>query len=233
MKFLIVDDEFLPRGGVAKALLHLRPGAQVFEADSLDAAYPILQAEKPVDLVVLDLNLDRTRGIATLTNLHEWLEAKEFSSRIVVLSGAGEDDPLLVLSVLDQVGTGFIVKGTPEKVFLNALALTLDGGVYIPELVLRAIAAKQKEALGGSPLAPSRPANFTARESEVAALLIQGYTYKKIAIELEKVDKKPISDATVRSHVSNMAWKLGVTDAPAKAGVMAEIAKRQLKFPRG
>ena len=54
-------------------------------------------------------------------------------------------------------------------------------------------------------------------------------TYKKIAQTIERSHKQPISENTVRTHVGNMAWKLGVT-MNAKAGVMAEIAKRGLKF---
>ena len=54
-------------------------------------------------------------------------------------------------------------------------------------------------------------------------------TYKRIAQALEQRHKQNIAESTVRTHVGNMAWKLGVT-MNVKAGVMAEIARRGLKF---
>ena len=39
------------------------------------------------------------------------------------------------------------------------------------------------------------------------------------------------NDQTVRAHVCNIAWKLGVTEN-VKSGVMAEIARRGLTFGR-
>ena len=63
---------------------------------------------------------------------------------------------------------------------------------------------------------------LTPREAEVAALLVQGRTYKQVARELERRAGRSVSEHTVRAHVGNIAWKLGVT-AHAKAGVIAEI----------
>jgi DNA-binding NarL/FixJ family response regulator len=71
--------------------------------------------------------------------------------------------------------------------------------------------------------------SLTTREEQVAYWLVHGFTYKRIAKELQKSDGKPISDQTVRVHVGNIAWKLGVTEN-AKAGVMAEISRRRLTF---
>ena len=72
---------------------------------------------------------------------------------------------------------------------------------------------------------------LTPREAEVAALLVQGRTYKQVARELERRAGRSVSEHTVRAHVGNIAWKLGVT-AHAKAGVIAEIARLGLKIPR-
>ncbi len=64
----------------------------------------------------------------------------------------------------------------------------------------------------------------------MASFLVRGFTYKKIARELERTDGRSVSEHTIRAHVGNIAWKLGVTEN-VKAGVMAEIARRELKFP--
>ena len=155
-------------------------------------------------------------------------ESHHIEPRTVVLSGASDDNPSLVADVLANHGTGFILKGTKAKVFEHALAMTVEGGVFVPEEILRAIAPKPAQQRGDT-TGESAPLNLTRRETEIAALLIQGMTYKKIAQSLEKRHGHPITESTVRTHVGNIAWKLGVT-TNAKAGVMAEIAKRGLKF---
>jgi DNA-binding NarL/FixJ family response regulator len=224
-----VDDDWLVRGGVVKALESIEPEAAIAEASSLDDAYVFLQENPATDLVILDLNLQESRGIDTLVEFRSWCEAQHIEPRTVVLSGAGDGDPNLVADVLANHATGFIVKGAKAKVFEHALAMTVEGGVFVPEEILRIIAPRP--AVNRPPDSAAGPAqpNFTPKETEIAALLIQGMTYKKIAQELEKRHKQRISENTVRTHVGNIAWKLGVT-TNAKAGVMAEIAKRGLKF---
>jgi DNA-binding NarL/FixJ family response regulator len=230
MRFLVVDDDWLARGGVVKAIESIRPDADVMEASSLCDAYLSLQEHPGIDLVILDLNLNESRGIETLIEFRKWCEDHRIEPRTVVLSGAGDNDPNLVTDVLAHHGTGFILKGTRAKVFEHALAMTVDGGVFIPEEILRSIGSRPPTVhLASDARAEPSPPNFTPRETEVAALLIQGMTYKKIAQTIERRHNHHISESTVRTHVGNMAWKLGVT-MNAKAGVMAEIAKRGLKF---
>jgi len=155
------------------------------------------------------------------------MEQHAIDARVVVLSAACDVD--LVRDVIEHYGTGFILKATSRAIFINAVLLTLAGGVYIPEIALR--------QMGGSSSAPPTATDgaahgieLTRREAQVAALLVHGHTYKRIARELEKQDGHPISDHTVRVHVGRIAWKLGVTEN-VKAGVMAEIARRRLTFP--
>jgi DNA-binding NarL/FixJ family response regulator len=227
MRFLIVDDHPLVREGTRLALREIDAAAEVLEADTLEEAFACLAQPPRVHLTLLDLDLHATTGGETLRRLKAWTEAHNVDTRVVVLSGLAK--PELVREVLDLFGTGFILKASSKAVFRQAIALTLAGGVYIPELLLK------NWGPGGAKLNPSaawpasRPVELTLRETEVAALLVRGYTYKRIAQELERWDGKSISDHTVRVHVSSIAWKLGVTEN-AKAGVMAEIARRGLTF---
>ena len=229
MQCLLVDDHPLVRGGMLLALRHLDPKVEAFEAESLAAAFAVLESHPRIALVLLDLNLGATAGIETLRAFRAWCDERDLSPRIVVVSAHG--DPDLVREVIDHYGTGFILKTTSEAITRHALAITLEGGVYIPDLLCHALTHDR-----GTTRATTRrrddpgPPILTDRETQVAALLIQGMSYKKIALELEKQDKKPLSEHTVRTHVSNIAWKLDV-QTTAKFGVMAEIARRGLKFP--
>ena len=230
MQCLLVDDHPLIRGGMLLALRHLDPKVEAFEAESLAGAFAVLENQPRIALVLLDLNLGATVGIETLRAFRAGCDERDLSPRIVVVSGQAEPD--LVREVIDHYGTGFILKTTSEAITRHALAITLEGGVYIPDLLCHALTHDRGTGTATTPAIHDdpRPPILTDRETQVAALLIQGMSYKKIALELEKRDKKPLSEHTVRTHVSNIAWKLGV-QTTAKSGVMAEIARRGLKFP--
>lgn len=225
MRCLVVDDHPLTRSGTALALRNVDAAVEVLEAESLAQALHTLTASPPIDLVLLDLELGDSRGVATLRALKAHIEGCDPSPRVVVLSGHCELE--LVREVINLYATGFIQKATSSVIFQHAISITLAGGVYIPEIVLRQMDAPASPR-APKPDAPHAP--LTPRENEIAALLVRGLTYKRIARELEKRDGKPVSDHTVRAHVGNIAWKLGVTEN-AKAGVMAEIARRGLVFP--
>jgi DNA-binding NarL/FixJ family response regulator len=227
MRCLIVDDHPMTRDGTAIALGAADPAMEIFQAGSLLKAFEMLAQLRSVDLVLLDLDLDDSHGVATLYAFKDWCEVHEVDARVVVLSGHCEPD--LVREVVGHFATGFIQKATSQALFKHAIGLTLAGGVYIPEVALRQMGGPQNPALTSAMNTP--PLALTPREVEVASLLVQGYTYKKIARELERTDGKPVSEHTIRAHVGNIAWKLGVTEN-AKAGVMAEIARRELRFPR-
>ncbi|HSI59653.1 MAG TPA: response regulator transcription factor [Ideonella sp.] len=223
MKCLVVDDHPLTRDGTIMALRAVAQEVEVFEAASLEAAQDMLLRIVDPDLILLDLDLEDSKGIATLETLQAWLTERDIAVRIVVLSGHCE--PSLVRAVIETCATGFIVKAEARELFQHAIALTLAGGVYIPPLALRAMAPVDQ---GGS--GSQREIVFTPRERDIAALLIKGYTYKRLAQELARQDGGAvISDQTVRAHVGNIAWKLGVTEN-VKSGVMAEIARRGLTF---
>lgn len=224
MKCLVVDDHPLTRDGTIVALQAVSADTQVFEAASLRAVRELLQSIGDLDLILLDLDLEDSKGLATLESLQAWLTEQDIIVRIVVLSGHAE--PELVRAVIETCATGFIVKASARELFQHAIALTLAGGVYIPPLALQAMTSSS----GGGAPAGRRDIVFTQREGEIAALLIKGYTYKRLAQELARQHGgSVISDQTVRAHVGNIAWKLGVTEN-VKSGVMAEIARRGLTF---
>lgn len=228
MDVLIVDDDFGARGGLAQTLKDLYPSAEVHEARSVAQAVDALTAEPSMDLVLLDLNVEDSRGIQTLRSLKAWCEQSECNPRIVVVSAAADYDERLIPEAIENCATGFIAKGTSIEIFKSAIDLTLAGAIYIPE---RYLSSKRRK-----PVTPSSDeVNFTSREKQVAALLIQGLTYKQIARRLAE-PSRPMSDNTVRVHVQRIAWKLRVNDdvgndgLAAKAAVITAFAERRLKF---
>jgi DNA-binding NarL/FixJ family response regulator len=135
VRCLVVDDHPLTRDGTSLALRRVDPAVEVLEAGSLHEAFGVLQNAVETNLVLLDLELPDSQGVESLRSLKEWTEQYEMHPRIVVLSGAC--DVSLVREVINHYGTGFIQKASSNAIFQHAVSLTLAGGVYIPEMVLR------------------------------------------------------------------------------------------------
>jgi len=226
MRCLIVDDHPLTRDGTASALREVAPDVRTSEAGSLAQALEALAGGRDIELVLLDLELEDSAGLDTLRRLRAWCDEHERDVRVVVVSGHAE--PELVREVVEHHATGFILKATPRHVFAQAVALTLAGGIHMPDVVLRRLEGAPADRL--VVCGAVRPVQLTRRETEIVALLVHGYTSKRIAKELGHRDGRPVSDHTIRAHVGNVAWKLGVT-TNAKSGVMAEIARLGITFP--
>jgi DNA-binding NarL/FixJ family response regulator len=228
MQFLIVDDDFSPRKGMVQTLSEFYPGATLHQAGSVAAALALLAENRQMTLVLLDLNVEDSKGIETLHRVKQWCEENDCNPRIVVMSAAADYDESIVTKAIEGCATGFIAKGCSEEVFRSAIELTLAGSIYIPDRYLRS-----RRAHPGSDAEPA----FTPREREVATLLVQGLTYKQIARRLSGPERS-LSDHTVRVHVQRIAWKLRVaTDddsdhLAAKAAVLSAFADRRLRFPR-
>lgn len=229
MHILVVDDDFGSRAGMAHTLGTFYPDCTVHQAASVAQATAALSALPEITLVLLDLNVEDSRGIGTLRQLKQWCEAADRNPRIVVVSGAADYDDTLIPEAIEHCATGFITKGTRVEVFRLAIDLTLAGSLYIPE---RYLLARRRTSTAPS---PEESVSFTARERQVAALLIQGLTYKQIARRLSGPER-PMSDHTVRVHVQRMAWKLRLTDdgaseaLTAKAAVLTAFADRRMRF---
>ncbi len=228
VQLLVVDDDFGARTGMSMTLADLYPGAQVHQAASIAGAIASLQTNLTIGLVLLDLNLEDSRGTSTLRTLKQWCENNDCNPRIVVVSAAADYDETLIPEAIENCATGFITKGTSLEVFKSAIDLTLSGAIYIPE---RYLSDRRKKR----PKDASDEIAFTPREKQVASLLVQGLTYKQIARRLAEPGRS-MSDNTVRVHVQRMAWKLRVGEdsgkdaLTAKAAVITAFAEQRLRF---
>lgn len=232
MHILVVDDDFGSRAGMVLSLQQAHPEATLHQARSLAEATERLAGQPDMVLVLLDLNVEDSRGLATLQKLKAWCEARDCNPRIVVVSAASDYDDDVIPDAIELCATGFIVKGTSEEVFRSAVALTLAGSIFIPE---RYMASRRRDAMPRQ-VAEAADVQLTAREHEVAQELLKGMSYKQIARRLSGPGR-PMSDSTVRVHVQRMAWKLRVADEaqaeglPAKAAVLTAFADGRLRAP--
>lgn len=235
MEILVIEDHPLLRNGIANNLRDMLGVVSVLEAATFAQARKHLEYSPGVALVLLDLGIQDSSGLETLRRFRLLCDELACYPRVVVVSGNENID--LVACVLKEHATGFIPKGVSEGIFRNAIRLTLDGGVYIPELILQnfdsphtvppaILNGSANDGTDGSKTLPK----LTEMERLVAAYCVQGLTYKNIARAISEKRGRIISDLTVKTHVKNLSIKLGIQNE-GKAAVVAQISRLKLLFP--
>jgi two-component system, NarL family, response regulator LiaR len=139
--------------------------------------------------------MPRVDGIAALHGLRE----RSPRSRVIVLTTFLEDDKLL--PAVRAGAAGYLLKDVEPKELVSAIR-TVSAG----EALLHPAAAARVMAELVESSRPNPAALLTPRETEVLALIARGQPNKVIARELG------VSEKTVKTHVSNLLRKLGVSD---------------------
>ncbi len=201
MKILVVDDHPLIREAMRSVLQQLDSDIQVLEAGNCEDALATVEREPDLALVLLDLRMPGTSGLAGLESLREMHPGIP----VVVLSAS--EDRNDVMRALDLGAMGFIPKTQPSRVMIGALKLVLSGGVYLPAEILSQPAAAPALAQGEAPYqSRTSPVDLglTPRQTEVLALLVQGKPNKVICRDLN------LAEGTVKIHVAAILKALGV-----------------------
>lgn len=207
---LLVDDHPLFREGVVVLLGHEFPRWQLLQAGTLAEAIAHLERDPDISLVLLDLSLPDSQGLAGLVRLREHAARP----RYVVMSSS--DGERTVLAAIEHGAAGFIPKTSQAGAMLNALRTVLGGGIFLPSHFAGASmgrvappAASSADALG-----------LSSRQVDVLRQLAEGKSNKAICRELG------ISESTVKTHLETIFRKLGATSrtqavvAAARAGLL-------------
>lgn len=193
MHILVIDDHPLYREGMKALLWGLSANVEVVEAASVDEALPWLYSGMDLDLVLLDMNLPGTTRGGALEAVRRACE----SVPIVVVSG--EEDPAVIMRMIEAGAAGYIPKSTDQAMTVNALKLVLSHRIYMPPIALKATqggpATLQAQGVGA----------LSERQREVLKRLLQGKSNKVIARELS------IAEGTVKAHLWAAYQVLGVS----------------------
>ncbi len=212
MHLLLVDDHAMFRQGLTFLLSDLQPDLSFAEASHCEEALACL-ADKPADLVLLDLNMPGSDRLSALVRVRQAHPA----TPVVVLSG--EEDPALIQAALDAGASGFIPKSSSSQLLLAALQVILAGGVYLPAATLSQAPGETAPANGEAP-------SLSDRQLAVLLKAVQGVPNKIIAYDLG------IAEGTVKTHLSAAYRALGVNNrieavfAAARLGLSAAPGER-------
>lgn len=211
LKLLVIEDHALVREGLMLALRAIEEGAEVLGAQNAEEGLRLLETEAEIDLVLLDLMLPGTSGMATLGAIRKrWPTIP-----VVILSAL--DDADTVARAMRQGASGFVPKANSTDILVSALQRVLAGDIYLPPALQDALSQ------GSNRRNRSFAERFglTAAQMRVLELLVEGKTNRQIAEVLG------VTEGTVKIHVSAIFKALAVTN---RSQAVLLVNKQKVKF---
>ncbi|MCA0393100.1 MAG: response regulator [Proteobacteria bacterium] len=202
IRVFMVDDHALVRAGM-RMILSGEPDVEVVgEAESGEAALPLIRKLKP-DVVLCDLHLPGVSGLEVTERIVKGGHAK------VIVVSVLEDGPM-PRKLIEAGAAGYVGKGGDSTELLRAVRDVARGKRYLASSIAQKLALS---GLGGdgTPFDELSP-----RELEIAMLLVQGLRQEEIAKKLS------LSAKTVNTHKSRLFTKLQIEDNIALARLASQ-----------
>jgi two-component system response regulator NreC len=194
IRLMLVDDHEVIRTGL-RMLLESQPDIKIVAEASTGSQALTLASETLPDVIVMDITLPDITGIEATRRI------KESFPQISVVALTIHEDEQYFFEMLQAGATGYVPKRAAPEDLISAIRSASVDEIYIyptlakslvSDFLSRSSSEKENKSLE----------LLTPRESEVLALLAEGYSNQKIAEELV------ISKHTVARHRENLMRKL-------------------------
>jgi DNA-binding NarL/FixJ family response regulator len=201
IRVVVADDHPMVRYGIA-AVLAGEPDLELIgEASDGDALVALVAAEHP-DVVLTDLAMPGTNGVAAISRLH----ASDPDLPVLVLTMHADDES--VFAAMRAGARGYLIKGADGAELVRAIkSVVLGDAVYGAAVANRIVSF----FTGAHDHVHQAFPELTSREREVLGLIATGMRNLAIAQRLN------LSEKTVRNHVSAVLLKLQVPDRTSAA----------------
>jgi two-component system NarL family response regulator len=203
LRILVVDDHFMIRMGVVSALSRERDMKVVGEGRNGKEALALFEKLRP-DVTFLDGRLPDIHGVEVTRRI---VKAHP-EARIVIVSidETAED----IHRALEAGAWGFLPKASEKNQMVVAIRAVAAGERFLPAECAQRLAARNLLV------------TLSDRELEVLRLVALGKTNKDIAGQLG------MGDATVKTHLSHILWKLGAPDRTRAVTLAMELGLLRL-----
>ena len=206
VRVVIVDDDALVRAAL-RLILESDSGVTVLgEGSDGRSGYDAARSLRP-DVVLMDLHMPGTDGVWATAQI----AADCPDTKVLVLTAFDTD--AMVAAALRAGATGFLLKDSAPEIIFRAVHAAADGQRAFSGSVLDRLVEAAVEA---TPQRRAFPETVTDRERQVALLVAQGLGNGEIAEELV------VGASTVKTHVSALLDKFGVTNRVQLAVAVAE-----------
>ena len=197
---VIADDQGMVRAGF-RSLLESEPDLEVVgEAANGEQAVEEVRRLRP-DITLMDIRMPVMDGLAATRTL----VTEGVPTRVLVLTTFDLDE--YVFEALRAGASGFLLKDAPAEELAAAIRVVAAGdSLLAPGVTRRVIDAFVRRGAATSRVTDPALGRLTPREVEVLGLLARGLSNIDIAERLF------VSEATTKTHVSNVLSKLGLRD---------------------
>ena len=191
IRVMLVDDHAMVRKGLATFLKVFEDLQLAGEAESGAAAIKLCGEVLP-DVVLMDMFMPDMDGAdATLI-----IRQKYPQVQVIALTSFKEGN--LIKKALEAGAIAYLLKDVSADDLVRAIRAAHAGRATLSPEAAQALVETANQS-------PTPGLNLTEREREVLALMVEGFNNTQIA------GKLTVSPSTIKSHVSNVLSKLGVT----------------------
>ncbi|MEU9653672.1 response regulator transcription factor [Streptomyces sp. NPDC048110] len=206
IRVLLADDQALLRSAF-RVLVDSEPDMEVVGEASDGAEAARLAAERGADVVLMDIRMPGTDGLAATRMISA--DPALAHVRVVILTTFEVDD--YVVQSLRAGASGFLGKGSEPDELLSAIRVAAGGEALLSPtatkgLIARFLAQQGTDDEDRDPARAERLESLTVREREVLVQVAGGHSNDEIAERLE------VSPLTVKTHVNRAMAKLGARD---------------------
>ncbi len=196
ISIVIADDHEIFRNGVLFLIEKERDMHVVGMAENGAEAIEVCLAHEP-DILLLDISMPQMTGLEAA----KVLSTKNLKTKVILLSLYDRDE---YIKESLKVGVhGYLLKDSPNEVFLKAIRRTFDGDYFYSSDLTNVIVNEYKNRIANDNIVQTKT-RLSSREIEILSLIKNGKSNKDLA------EIYNISTRTIEAHRLNIMRKLGV-----------------------
>jgi DNA-binding NarL/FixJ family response regulator len=217
IRVLVVDDQGVIRMGLAMILDHEPDLTTVAQAGDGEEALRLIEQYDP-DVVLMDIRMPVMDGLVATERITQ-ANRESGRSRPAVLVLTTFDDEAYVLSAVRAGASGFLLKDTDPDLLVSAVRAVHRGDSLVDPastrvLLERCVELERQVGSGAANPAPAASpdnrwagllAHLSEREREILVWMARGLSNRDLAAKLF------VSETTVKTHVSSVLSKLGLS----------------------